>query len=113
MVDLSYFYLIIKKIRVSLPEFVWVIDKGMQSFKKIYSVIMKLNRFFALHFFANDLYCSVCIEFTAIKILFKPIDFGTINARLSMTGLRPRLGNLRLVFRVFRRMRGLPSIRVK
>ena len=34
-------------------------DKGMQSFKKIYSVIMKLNRCFALHFFANDLYyCS-------------------------------------------------------
>ena len=31
------------------------IDKGMQSFKKIYSVIMKLKRFFALHFFANDL----------------------------------------------------------
>ena len=28
----------------------------MQSFKKIYSVIMKLNQFFALHFFANDLY---------------------------------------------------------
>ena len=28
----------------------------MQSFKTIYSVIMKLNRFFALHFFANDLY---------------------------------------------------------
>ena len=30
----------------------------MQSFKKIYSIIMKLNRFFALHFFANDLYPS-------------------------------------------------------
>ena len=28
----------------------------MQSFKKIYSVVMKLNRFFALHVFANDLY---------------------------------------------------------
>ena len=24
------------KIRVSLPEFVWAIDKGMQSSKKIY-----------------------------------------------------------------------------
>ena len=41
VVDLTYFYLIIKKIRVSLPEFLSVIDKGMQSFKKIYSVIMK------------------------------------------------------------------------
>ena len=30
--------------------------RGMQSFKKIYSVIIKLNRFFALHFFANNLY---------------------------------------------------------
>ena len=29
-----------------MPEFVWVIDNGMQSFKKIYSVITKLNRFF-------------------------------------------------------------------
>ena len=28
----------------------------MQSFKKIYSVVMKLNRLFALHVFANDLY---------------------------------------------------------
>ena len=28
----------------------------MQSFKKIYIVVMKLNRFFALHFFANDLF---------------------------------------------------------
>ena len=28
----------------------------MQSFKKIYSVVMKLNQFFALHFFANGLY---------------------------------------------------------
>ena len=28
----------------------------MQSFKDIYSVVMKLNQFFALHFFANGLY---------------------------------------------------------
>ena len=38
-----------------MPEFVLEIDKGMQSFKKIYLVVMKLNRYFALHFFANDL----------------------------------------------------------
>ena len=47
--------------RVSLPELVWVIDKGMQSFKKIYSVIMKLNRYFVLHFFTNDLYLVAII----------------------------------------------------
>ena len=28
----------------------------MQSFKKIYSVVMKLNQFFALQFLANSLY---------------------------------------------------------
>ena len=28
----------------------------MQSLKKIYIVVMKLNWFFALHFFANGLY---------------------------------------------------------
>ena len=33
-----------------------VIDKSMQSYKKIYSVVMKLNQFLALHFFANCLY---------------------------------------------------------
>ena len=31
------------------------IDKGMQSYKKIYSIVTKVSRFFALHFFANDL----------------------------------------------------------
>ena len=31
----------------------------------------------------------------------------------SMMGLRPRQGNLRLVFRLFSLMRGLPSIRLK
>ena len=31
-------------------------DKSMQSFKKINLVVMKLNHFFALHFFANGLY---------------------------------------------------------
>ena len=31
----------------------------------------------------------------------------------SIMGLRPRLGNLRLVFRLFSLMRGLPSIRLK
>lgn len=41
---------------MSLPEFVWVIDKDMQSFKKFYLVAMKLSQIFALHFFANDLY---------------------------------------------------------
>ena len=37
------------------------------------------------------------------------------NMRLieSMMGLRPRQGNLRLVFRLFSLMRGLPSIRLK
>ena len=34
-----------------MPEF--VIDKGMQSFKKNYFVVMNLNRFFTLHYFAN------------------------------------------------------------
>ena len=32
------------------------LDKGMQSFKKIYAKVMKLIRIFALHFFTNDLY---------------------------------------------------------
>ena len=40
------FYWKVEKFLISLPEFVWVIDKGMQSFKKIYQVVMKLNRFF-------------------------------------------------------------------
>ena len=31
----------------------------------------------------------------------------------SMMGLRPRQGNLRLVFRLFSLMRGLPRIRLK
>ena len=31
----------------------------------------------------------------------------------SMIELRPRQGNLRLVYRLFSRMRGLPSIRLK
>ena len=31
----------------------------------------------------------------------------------SMMGLRPRQGNLRLVFRLFSLMRGLPSIRLE
>ena len=31
----------------------------------------------------------------------------------SMMGLRPGQGNLRLVFRLFSLMRGLPSIRIK
>ena len=31
----------------------------------------------------------------------------------SMMGLRPTQGNLRLVFRLFSLMRGLPSIRLK
>ena len=46
-----------------MPEFVLVIDKGKQSFKNIYSVVMKLNWFFARHFFANDLYISQLIQF--------------------------------------------------
>ena len=55
MVNKVTFYWKVEKFLISLPEFVWVIDKGMQSFKKIYQVVMKFNRFFALHFFANDL----------------------------------------------------------
>ena len=37
------------------PALVWVKDKSMQSFKNIYSVVMKLNKFFALQLFANGL----------------------------------------------------------
>ena len=33
----------IRKFSISLPEFVWVIDKAMPSFKKIYSEVMKLQ----------------------------------------------------------------------
>ena len=42
-----------------MPEFIWVIDKTVPSFKKIYSEVMKLNQFFALHFFANGLYIDM------------------------------------------------------
>ena len=53
------FYRKVKKLLISLPEFVY---KGMQSFKKIYSEVMKLNRFFSLHFFAKGLYWFCCIS---------------------------------------------------
>ena len=39
------FYWTVEKFWISLPEFVWAIDKGVQSFKKLYQVVMKLNRF--------------------------------------------------------------------
>ena len=38
---------------------------------------------------------------------------GLIRLIESMMGLRPRQGNLRLVFRLFRLMRGLPNVRLK
>ena len=46
---------------------------------------------------------------------FPPSLCETVWNRLieSMMGLRPRQGNLRLVFRLFSLMRGLPSIRLK
>ena len=62
IVNTVTFYCKVKKFLISLPEFLWVIDKGMQSFKYIYSVYMKLNRFFALHVFANDLYQKVNVS---------------------------------------------------
>ena len=40
----------------------------MQSFKKIHLVVMKLNPFFALRFFANGLYMSLFDE------LFQKVD---------------------------------------
>ena len=56
MVNKVTFYWKVEKFRISLPEFVWVTDKEMQSLKKIYAVVMELNWFFALHFFPNGLY---------------------------------------------------------
>ena len=48
-----------------MPEFVWEINKAIPSFKKIYSEVMKLYQFFALHFFANSL---VYIFFGVVSI---------------------------------------------
>ena len=60
----------------------------------------------------TDQHCESCIEFSGLALFF-----GTVcrQARLieSMMGLRPRQGYLRLVFRLFSLMRGLPSIRLK
>ena len=65
------FYWTVKKFWISLPEFVSAIDKGMQSFKEIYSVVMKLNRVFALHFFANELYrITIFSQETVITVMF-------------------------------------------
>ena len=55
------FYCKVEKFRISLPDFVWETDKDIQSFRKIYAVVMELNRFFAVHFFANGLYISICL----------------------------------------------------
>ena len=52
-----------------MPEFVWVIDKSMQSFKKIYLVVMKLNQFFALHFFANGLYYQMPVPGVPVHVI--------------------------------------------
>ena len=41
--------------------------KGMQNLKKIYPVVMKLNRFFALHVFENDLYQKLGFKFKRFK----------------------------------------------
>ena len=54
-----------------------MIDKGIQNFKKTYSVVMKLNHF-ALCFFAKDLYVCmyvcmnvcVCIIVVVVVLLF-------------------------------------------
>ena len=43
---------------MSLPDFVWVIDKTVPSFKKFYLEVMKLYQLFALHFVANGLYIN-------------------------------------------------------
>ena len=43
MVNKVTFYCKVEKFRISLPEFVWVTDKEMQSLKKIYAVVMELN----------------------------------------------------------------------
>ena len=40
----------------------------MKSFKNIYAVVMKLNQFFALHFFANDLY-KTCLFDLIFRII--------------------------------------------
>ena len=67
------FYWKVEKFLISLPEFVWVIDKGMQSFKKIYQVVMKLNRFFCPPLFRKrplPIYCWVNGEnFPAVERL--------------------------------------------
>ena len=44
-----------------MPEFVKVKNESMQSFKKINSVVMKLNQLFALHFLANGLYSKISL----------------------------------------------------
>ena len=71
------FYWKVEKFWISLPQFVWVIKKGMQSFKKIYSVVMKLNRFFALHFFANG-YKNI-IDSTEVAVMFVIVTKKYIN----------------------------------
>ena len=45
----------------------------MQSFRKIYSVVMKLNQFFALHFFANGLYMPLIFFISKISKVLSPI----------------------------------------
>ena len=55
----------------------------MQSFKKIYSVIMKLNRFFALHFFANDLYRSLYFLLIGNNSIIKNLLPGDANSFLA------------------------------
>ena len=62
----------------------------------------------------NELLFPVITD-TAMSVFKVCFSRGKLHERLieSMMGLRPRQGNLGLVFRLFSLMRGLPSIRLK
>ena len=66
---------------------------------------------------------SMIKKIAPLQVAFKKLVQSTFNVVVriqfisriieSMMGLRPRQGNLRLVFRLFSLIRGLPSIRLK
>ena len=68
------------------------------------------SAFSALILLVLDTQVVLCIAFSLYNMSAQYVCFRIIE---SMMGLRPRLGNPRLVFRLFSLMRGLPSIRRK
>ena len=53
----------IRKFRISLPEFVWVIEKTLPSVKKIYSEVVKLYHFLPSTFSQTAYNYNRCITF--------------------------------------------------